>query len=904
MAMTSVHIISYLKERVDDINFLKEAIDKLPVITSTINALPQRHRKRRAASFLKYEIPRLLKLNPTMPLLKKRKIEFNKRCRKHRRRPVLLLSERSPHIENNNNTHPYWLETHIWHAKRMKMKTAWGFSLALYHRARGLVAVGKFLKKHSVIHDSSYFRTIQLSGSRDSILQLLKKYTDPQASFYTDETFLNGMKEMELLIYRNSAFPRDCLGPGYISINPSETNTGNIQIWLWCHPAYFDTLLTSIKQELQIQIQTTQSQQMDNVNNDNNNNSDYDNNNSSHDNNNIRNASHPPSPSHPPSCISRELFERDVKVEMVSGGLIRFQIRGKGSTELLKRVCTPVSSELKATSRAATTGTTVNGNGDNDDEEISRGKLLQRILHHRNVSSIWHDDYTLGVRVRDVRQLRFRSSSSVSTENPSVPAAETETDHRGPIAWPTSASKSSLWDVEKRFAATKLISRRITKVGSVLQFHNKENITTDKDEILSIPIILIRKKSHGTTTSMPSYTFTNHRSAVAPWHRRTYSSMLSGWDVIAPSAWGSAIWQALVFAGGRAIGLKEMEAICLEGGRRSFPRDFPDSKAGKVYWRDRCANKEKKQKRNRWQESKVHVNWKDLLVDEEEEDGDGERFTVDIETTITDESNNMNDTSHIENTEKGTLENSSILCKNDMKMNMMKTKKKRRTEWGATGFVVVCGTAYTTAFLVPTRNIQDNNWSCPLPLPLLAHPTLIGVRLWVIGRGVLEVGATILAPTCCHDKDDTYSVNKNSNNNYDNNSDDDVLGGDCRAWMNGVACYHKGAVNGEGAGKRRVGFWRGIEYSDGTVASSSNGGRKHIGFISSGGVSRVCGTAIGVGLCHAGKLHEIQRKLFEIEQSLDKNSNGVFNFGLRLSALVMFRNPNSLWCRPAYIELI
>lgn len=57
----------------------------------------------------------------------------------------------------------------------------------------------------------------------------------------------------------------------------------------------------------------------------------------------------------------------------------------------------------------------------------------------------------------------------------------------------------------------------------------------------------------------------------------------SGWDIIVPANWGMAFWMSFIYAGARAIGLREHYAMTAEQGIPSFPKDFPDTLAGKQY---------------------------------------------------------------------------------------------------------------------------------------------------------------------------------------------------------------------------------------------------------------------------------------------------------------------------------
>lgn len=72
-----------------------------------------------------------------------------------------------------------WLDTHIWHAKRMKMVRRWGFVLPARHADRGLRASARALKQACILHDLSYCRVLQLVGPQAQLLRLLQSMTDP-----------------------------------------------------------------------------------------------------------------------------------------------------------------------------------------------------------------------------------------------------------------------------------------------------------------------------------------------------------------------------------------------------------------------------------------------------------------------------------------------------------------------------------------------------------------------------------------------------------------------------------------------------------------------------------------------------------------------------------------------------
>ena len=60
---------------------------------------------------------------------------------------------------------------------------------------------------------------------------------------------------------------------------------------------------------------------------------------------------------------------------------------------------------------------------------------------------------------------------------------------------------------------------------------------------------------------------------------------LRGWDLLIPEQHCNSVWQALQYAGGRSIGLEERAVVSGALSEPSFPRDFPDSAAGREYWK-------------------------------------------------------------------------------------------------------------------------------------------------------------------------------------------------------------------------------------------------------------------------------------------------------------------------------
>ncbi|CAM9648779.1 unnamed protein product [Ectocarpus sp. 8 AP-2014] len=154
------------------------------------------------------------------------------RCRKHRRRPRSLLEMHSPHAvrdeesggedEAGKGRTPRWLETHIWHAKRMRMKHTWGFVLPAESN-RGPRAAVEAALKHCTLQDLTFMRPLELRGPRWCILGALSAVTDPLDSRPKQQSCVDGFVEARTHLYRTNEFPLGCVAPVTVLWAPSDS---------------------------------------------------------------------------------------------------------------------------------------------------------------------------------------------------------------------------------------------------------------------------------------------------------------------------------------------------------------------------------------------------------------------------------------------------------------------------------------------------------------------------------------------------------------------------------------------------------------------------------------------------------------------------------------------------------
>lgn len=118
--------------------------------------------------------------------------------RKYRRKPSNLLKEYTRRSKNY-----VWLETHIWHAKRFRMKNVWGYKIPWTptdksYRASYIAAV-----KHCLLQDISYYPCIEISGPFNELREELKKVvSSSRVPSIAGRCYVNGMREGKCTIFK------------------------------------------------------------------------------------------------------------------------------------------------------------------------------------------------------------------------------------------------------------------------------------------------------------------------------------------------------------------------------------------------------------------------------------------------------------------------------------------------------------------------------------------------------------------------------------------------------------------------------------------------------------------------------------------------------------------------------
>ncbi|KAJ2785009.1 Ribonucleases P/MRP protein subunit pop1 [Coemansia interrupta] len=110
-----------------------------------------------------------------------------------------------------------WLETHVWHAKRMHMRQAWGAMVADTPNARSHRAAYRAAKEHCYAQDVSFYATLELAGRHAAIAQALAALAAPATLAPAVGRCSDGTRLAPLTLHRAHAYPRGLLGPAALA---------------------------------------------------------------------------------------------------------------------------------------------------------------------------------------------------------------------------------------------------------------------------------------------------------------------------------------------------------------------------------------------------------------------------------------------------------------------------------------------------------------------------------------------------------------------------------------------------------------------------------------------------------------------------------------------------------------
>lgn len=220
--------------------------------TRAFQSLP-RHLRRRAASHDPRRVPKRLRakaqaeIDPNDPAVKLRRRRAKLRSRAAGARSggqSVTDRWRQRQIDKA------WLETHVWHAKRMKMDTLWGHRIALTPTLKSHRPAFRAARRACILHDASYYATLELKGRREDVVAVLSGIIGPGTGAWTGGKYESGGRSAMVTLYRWQAWPLGLLGPAEIIWDSASQDVR--RLWIRVHPAMFNDVYGAITQSAEV----------------------------------------------------------------------------------------------------------------------------------------------------------------------------------------------------------------------------------------------------------------------------------------------------------------------------------------------------------------------------------------------------------------------------------------------------------------------------------------------------------------------------------------------------------------------------------------------------------------------------------------------------------------------------
>ncbi|KAG0247545.1 hypothetical protein BG011_001319 [Mortierella polycephala] len=281
-----------------------------------------------------------------------------------------------------------WLETHIWHAKRMKMIEIWGYKLAEHSNENGIRSAYKSSHHQCILQDVSYNGCLELTGTKKDISATLEHMMDPTMPTVGSARYVTGKRQYFTYLYEFDSYPEKLITPVTFlwrqdpSVSAADT-TGVMevdelsksgQLWIWIHPSAFEVAKVKIQE----------------------------------------------------SVVKAHMEER-VGVKDLENSLVMFDFTGPRSTAILQAVLQLSESEAAAT--------------------YEQAHKAWRTLSNLRSSSSLPPGIVLGLLLDDPR-LTFPHKPAPRPA--SIPASQAKDVQDIITQWPTSVAQSTLWDEQVR----------------------------------------------------------------------------------------------------------------------------------------------------------------------------------------------------------------------------------------------------------------------------------------------------------------------------------------------------------------------------------------------------------------------------------------------------------------------
>ncbi|KIK12154.1 hypothetical protein PISMIDRAFT_121406 [Pisolithus microcarpus 441] len=452
-----------------------------------------------------------------------------------------------------------WLETHIWHAKRTKMENMWGYRLSVTPTEKAFRPSHRASVHGSILHDASYYATIELKGPQSVLLATLETCCDPQGPGLKQCT--SGSRTCDTHIYEHDRWPLGLIGPVTIIWQPlaldspaGEARTepkrgskrkgkGNLTVtgddasldpssqarvlWVRAHPAVFEDVFEALKRSASHAIQAHKSK--------------------------------------------NETVPFQVEMNDLRGSVNAFEIMGPKSSQVIKGTL----------SLAA------------DDEREDFKKFWKSLSDLQTPGNVPRR-MVIGFKVVDPR-LKFPPQNP-KPSYPDMPSSCASPANN--LVFPTSlTARSDIWDEGQRdrLKKPKYKKKDLDERRSKLVIPGTKLRALRQDD--RIPVMLVQRSLEACPPSSPSSSTLDKAQGI------------HGWTLLFPAGWSMAFLSSLVYTGTRIAGQRERMKQYYEAGIAAFPADYPTSRACEVASEERAVLE-----REKWERTPPakRANWEKL----------------------------------------------------------------------------------------------------------------------------------------------------------------------------------------------------------------------------------------------------------------------------------------------------
>ncbi|KAJ3128754.1 Cilia- and flagella-associated protein 91 [Physocladia obscura] len=562
-----IKVQEFVEARQFEIQAMESALKNASEFTGNMRVfqtLP-RHMRRRAASYNVKRLPQRFRQR-AIDQMSKDKLQAMKKSRRAKRRPGAIFEM----FQKRSRDDQRWLDTHLWHAKRMHMVQKWGFMLANHPNDKGTRASYRATQHTATVHDASYTHCIQLTGPCHIISTAIASICDPTYPSVKGKRYISGARRRGVgFLHQAGAFPDGSVAPfeffwvhvggcgglktttdvmmdGSVANSNDEYDDydngsvgGNGVLWIWVHPAAGTEALELIESAVKnfsatatLSLESLDSQLVSDV-------------------------------------------TSVVQVICLKSQLARFELTGPRAHAILHEVLRP----------------------DYDSPMNKAAHETWKTLEHLLTPASLPPGIIIGLSVLDPR-LSFPPKMKPRTAK-LPPQHIQDSLHKIMVTWPEGVANTDLHNpaVRAQFLRMNPTDKTINDLRVALpllppvgMLSTPATVTLPKSKGgPCVPVLLVQRN--------PALSNGAAKSSAGG----NISEFVNGWDLILPAGMAAIkLWQSLVYAGAHAIGLQDRRRLCFENAVASMPEDYPETRAH-AEW----AEEERRRKTAEWERRPV-----------------------------------------------------------------------------------------------------------------------------------------------------------------------------------------------------------------------------------------------------------------------------------------------------------